>query len=65
MIISRGEFWKELLSQIEIERGMAIENNATGSATDWSDYRERVGYIRALGDVTGWIEEMMQQGKGD
>lgn len=33
---------------------------AEGSAKDYADYRERVGYIRALDHVQEWIKELIE-----
>lgn len=46
-----------VLKRIEKETFERIGRIAAGTATDFADYRERVGYVRALNDVTTWFEE--------
>jgi hypothetical protein len=40
------------------ERMLAL---AHGNAADYPDYRERVGYVRALLDVQQWMKDISTQ----
>jgi hypothetical protein len=50
-------FLRHLMERIEAARVAHVDNLTQGQGiTDISHYREKVGYIRALSDVTTWID---------
>lgn len=59
---------KKLTEMIEAKQKEMLRPLINGSATDFSDYQKRAGYLKALGDVIEWIDEINatedDQGRG-
>jgi hypothetical protein len=59
---------RKLHELIEAKEREMLRPLIQGSATDYPDYQKRAGYLRALGDVRTWIDEINaeedDQGRG-
>jgi hypothetical protein len=51
----------KLMVGIAIKREEMLRPLLNGSATDYADYKHRVGYLKALADVEALIEETSKQ----
>jgi hypothetical protein len=51
-------FRAELAKRLSEAHVMKANHLVQGLAKDHADYRERIGYLEALRDVTAWIEEI-------
>lgn len=54
-----------LLSMITEAENTAASHLMDGMASDWADYKHRVGYVRALGDVRSWCREIAETDDAD
>lgn len=49
---------RKLIEIIEQKQQEMLRPLIRGQAVDYADYRKRAGYLEALGDVMGWIEQI-------
>lgn len=59
---------KKLTEMIEAKQKEMLRPLIQGAATDFPDYQKRAGYLKALGDVIEWIDQINaeedDQGRG-
>ena len=48
----------QLVARIKDERMARTAQLGEGLASDYQDYRERIGYLNALRDVLGWSDDI-------
>lgn len=59
---------RKLVEMIDAKQTEMLRPLIQGQAADFPDYQKRAGYLRALGDVRLWIDEINaeedEQGRG-
>jgi hypothetical protein len=58
---SSAQFEAALKEIVEAERDQAAADLADGSAGDYAEYREQVGFIRALDQFGEWCAEVARK----
>ena len=57
--MASGAQYETVLRQVVAKRrAEAVENLTLGSAADFAEYREQIGYIRALDQLDEWCVEV-------
>ncbi len=55
-------FLRKLLERVNIERDAHVQNLTHGQGiTEIAQYREKVGYLRALHDIHGWCDDVYKE----
>lgn len=58
-------FFRRLREKIEEERQKRLIWLSSGNATNFSDYKNDVGYLRSLSDVLIWAKEVNDELTGN
>ena len=51
-------FSRLLLEKIQAKQAEMMKRLMQGVATDYADYKDRAGYLRALSEVVTWMEDI-------